>query len=291
MAKIAEPILEARAILGEGSLWDSEKNCLYWVDIVGRTVNSYDPVTGHNRVFHVSQDVGTVVPGKSGDLMIALRDGFARLEIESGEVVMVAEKKREGIRFNDGKCDPAGRFWAGTMADEMTEGAGALYCLDTDLTVRTMIDGVTISNGLVWTSDAKRLYYIDTPTCEVAAFDYDVDTGDITNRKTAIKVDKNLGLPDGMAIDEEDMVWVANWGGGKVTRWDPQTGKLLDLIEVPGASLVTSCAFGGPKLDDLFITSASVGLNDEQKKIQTLAGSIFRIKLNVKGVPAHPFGG
>ena len=291
MAKIAEPILEAQALLGEGSLWDSAKNCLYWVDIVGCKVNIYDPVTGRNRVFHVSQDVGTVVPAKSGGLMIALRDGFARLKIESGEVVMMAEKKREGIRFNDGKCDPAGRFWAGTMADEMTEGAGALYCLGADLTVRTMIERVTISNGLVWTSDAKRFYFIDTPTCEVAAFDYDVDTGDITNRKTAIKVDKNLGLPDGMAIDEEDMVWVAHWGGGKVTRWDPQTGKLLDLIEVPEASLVTSCAFGGPKLDDLFITSASVGLNDEQKKVQPLAGGIFRMKLNVKGVPAHPFDG
>jgi sugar lactone lactonase YvrE len=291
MAKIAEPILEAQALLGEGSLWDSAKNCLYWVDIVGRKVNIYDPVTGRNRVFHVSQDVGTVVPAKSGDLMIALRDGFARLKIESGEVVMMAEKKKEGIRFNDGKCDPAGRFWAGTMADEMTEGAGALYCLDSDLTVRSMIDQVTISNGLVWTSDAKRFYFIDTPTCEVAAFDYDVATGDITNRKTAIKVDKNLGLPDGMAIDEEDMVWVAHWGGGMVTRWDPQTGKLLDRINVPGANLVTSCAFGGPKLDDLFITSASVGLNDEQKKGQPLAGGIFRIKLNVKGVPAHPFDG
>lgn len=291
MAKIAEPILEPRAILGEGSLWDSEKNCLYWVDIVGRTVNIYNPATGRNRVLQVSQDVGTVVPCKSGDLMIAQRDGFARLQVESGKVVMVAEKKSEGIRFNDGKCDPAGRFWAGTMADDAAQGAGALYCLDADLTVRTMIDQVTISNGLVWTSDAKRFYFIDSPTYEVAAFDYDVDTGDIANRKTAIQIDKSLGLPDGMAIDEEDMVWIAHWGGGKVTRWDPQTGKLLDRINVPGASLVTSCAFGGPNLDDLFITSASVGLNDEQKKVQTLAGGIFRIKLNVKGVPAHPFGG
>jgi sugar lactone lactonase YvrE len=291
MAKIAEPILEAKALLGEGPLWDSEKNCLYWVDILGQKVNIYDPVTGHNRVFHVGQDVGTVVPAKSGDLMIALRDGFARLEIKSGKVVMVAEKKSEGTRFNDGKCDPAGRFWAGTQADEMTEGAGALYCLNADLTVRTLIDQVTISNGLVWTSDAKRFYYIDSPTYEVAAFDYDVDTGNIANRKMAIKIDQNLGMPDGMAIDEEDMVWVAHWGGGKVTRWDPQTGKLLDRIDVPGANLVTCCAFGGPNLDDLFITSASVGLNDEQKKIQTLAGSIFRIKLNVKGVPAYSFDG
>jgi sugar lactone lactonase YvrE len=291
MAKIAEPILEARALLGEGSLWDSAKKCLYWVDILGRTVNVFDPATGRNRTLHVSQDVGTVVPSKSGDLMIALRDGFARLEIESGAVVMMAEIKKEGIRFNDGKCDPAGRFWAGTVADDETQGAGALYCLDADLTVRTMIDHVTISNGLVWSSDAKRFYYIDTPTCEVAAFDYDVDSGNLANRKTAIKIDKSLGLPDGMAIDEEDMVWIAHWGGGQVTRWDPQTGKLLDRIDVPGAGLVTSCAFGGPGLDELFITSASVGLTDDQKKVQTLAGGIFRIKLNVKGVAAHPFDG
>lgn len=291
MAKIAEPILEARALLGEGSLWDSEKNCLYWVDILGRTVNIFDPAAGRNRVLQVNQDVGTVVPGKSGDLMIALRDGFARLQIESGAVVMVAENKRDGIRFNDGKCDPAGRFWAGTMADDEAQGAGALYCLDADLRVRTMLDRVTVSNGLVWTSDAKRFYYIDSPTYAVAAFDYDAETGEIANRKTAIQIDKRLGLPDGMAIDEEDMVWIAHWGGGQVTRWNPHTGKLLDRIDVPGAGLVTSCAFGGPGLDELFITSASVGLTDEQKKVQTLAGAIFRIKLNVKGVPAHPFDG
>ena len=204
---------------------------------------------------------------------------------------MVAEQKADGVRFNDGKCDPAGRFWAGTMAYDQTEGAAALYCLESDLTVRKMIDKVTISNGLVWTADAKYFYYIDTPTNEVSVFDYDVDTGDIANRKTAIKIEENLGHPDGMSIDEEDMVWIAHWGGGRVTRWNPKTGKLVETIKVPQASLVTSCALGGPNLDELFITTASVNLNAEQKKLQPLAGSIFWIQLDVKGVPAFRFKG
>ncbi|MBT8367455.1 MAG: SMP-30/gluconolactonase/LRE family protein [Deltaproteobacteria bacterium] len=291
MTKIAEPILAANAVLGEGSLWDHRRNWLYWVDIIDRKVNIYDPATGNNRVLKVAQDVGTVVSDTSGNLVLALRDGFARLDIKSGEIVMIAEQKVPGNRFNDGKCDPAGRFWAGTMAYDQNEGAAALYCLDTDLSVRRMIDNVTISNGLVWTSDMRCFYFIDTPTCEVAAFDYDVDSGNISNRKAVIKIDENLGYPDGMTIDEEDMVWIAHWGGGTVTRWNPRSGELLDTIKVPHASLVTSCAFGGPDLNELFITTATVDLNKEQRKLQTLAGSIFRIQLDVRGVPAFRFKG
>lgn len=291
MTKIAEPILEANAILGEGPLWDHQRNCLYWVDIPAGKVNIFDPATGTNNEFTVGQDVGTVVADTSGNLMLAVRDGFARLDIDSGEVVMVAEQKTEGVRFNDGKCDPAGRFWAGTMADDMTDGAGALYCLDSDLTVRRMIDNVTVSNGLVWTLDSKCFYYIDTPTREVAAFDYDIVTGNISNRKTAITVEEKLGFPDGMAIDEEDMVWIAHWGGGRVTRWNPKTGKLLETIQVPHTSLVTACAFGGPELNELFITTATVDLTEDQRRSQTLAGSIFHVQLDIKGVPAFCFKG
>jgi sugar lactone lactonase YvrE len=291
VTKIAEPILEANAVLGEGSLWDPRNNCLYWVDILDRMVNIYDPVTGTNRAIEVPQDVGTVVSDSAGNLMLALRDGFARLDIDTGDVVMVAEQKAEGIRFNDGKCDPAGRFWAGTMAYDMTDGAAALYCLDTNFTVRQMIDDVTISNGLVWTSDARDFYYIDTPTFEVAAFDYDIDTGNISNRRVVIKFDQSMGRPDGMTIDEEDMVWIAHWDGGRVTRWDPKTGKMLETIEVPGARLVTSCAMGGPDLNELYITTASVDLNEEKRKSQPLAGSLFRVQVDVKGVPAFCFKG
>jgi sugar lactone lactonase YvrE len=212
MTKIAEPILEANAVLGEGSLWDHQLNCLYWVDIPEGKVNIYDPATGANSVFTVAQDVGTVVTDTTGNLMLALRDGFGRLDIVS-------------------------------------------------------------------------------PTRQVAAFDYDIDSGNISNRKAAIKIEEKLGFPDGMAIDEADMVWIAHWGGGKVTRWNPKTGKLLETIKVPHANLVTSCAFGGPNLNELFITTATVDLNEEQKRSQTLAGSLFRVQLDVKGVPAFRFKG
>jgi sugar lactone lactonase YvrE len=154
-----------------------------------------------------------------------------------------------------------------------------------------MLDSVTISNGLVWTSDSSNFYYIDTPTGRVDAYDYDHESGNISNCRTAVKIPDGQGGPDGMTIDSEDMVWVAHWGGSCVTRWNPLTGELLETVEVPGAKQITSCALGGPDLDDLYITSASIGLNDEGLEEQPNAGNLFRLKVNARGVPACGFKG
>lgn len=288
-----EPVVEARALLGEGAIWDSRKNLLYWVDIMQGLVHTYNPVNGQNSTIEVGQYVGTVVPRHNAELMLALKNGFASLNPSTGKVTMIInpEAHLPGNRFNDGKCDPAGRFWAGTMSLNQEKGAASLYCLHTDLTVQKMIDNVTISNGLVWSSDYKTFYYIDTPTSEVAAYDYDMETGKISNRRVAITVPKVEGSPDGMAIDAEDKLWIAHYGGSQVVRWNPQTGKKMQSIKLP-VSQPTSCAFGSEHLNDLYITTCRENMKEDKLQDEPLSGALFRVSgMPVKGVISYVFKG
>ena len=280
----AELILDAKTMLGEGSLWSPEKQALYWVDILGRKVMLFDPVSRENRVYETPSDVGTVVQANSGDLLLALTDGFYRLNPQSGQVSMVAEQKGLGLRFNDGKCDPAGRFWAGTMAHDCTPNAGALYCMDADYSVRRMVNGVTISNGIVWNKAKDTMYYVDSPTFRVDAFDYELATGNISNRRTAVSVPDEIGLPDGMTIDDQDNLWVAHYGAGHVTSWDPVAGTLLGRVEIPGGNLVTSCAFGGEQMKELFITTASC-----REDAGPRGGGLFWVQLETSGPAPNKF--
>lgn len=289
----AEPIGKQKAKLGEGAFWHVPDQCLYWVDILGQKVFVYDPETGKNRTIPVGSDVGTIVPRKSGGAIIAVKDGFASLDLKTGAVKTLASIEADipTNRFNDGKCDPAGRFWAGSMAYDMAKGAGALYRMDADLSVHKMIPNVSCSNGLVWTKDRTRFYYIDSVALCLVAYDYDDATGRIENPRKVVTVPPNDGLLDGMAIDANDNVWVAMWQKGEVRCWDPRTGKRLQTIEVPGAKLSTSCSFGGPDLKRLYITSASCDLTAAEKAAQPLAGSLFCVDLDVKGVPGSEFAG
>ena len=182
-----------------------------------------------------------------------------------------------GNRFNDGKCDPAGRFWAGTMSISNMPCAGSLYVLEKDGTVKTKITGVTCSNGMAWSPDDKTLYYIDTPTRQVVAYKYDTKNGDITDGRVAISIPEEKGSPDGMTIDTEGMLWIALWDGWKVIRYNPYTSEQLYEVTLP-VSRVTSCVFGGDDMDDLYITSAREGLSDSDLKEQPLAGSLFVIR-------------
>jgi sugar lactone lactonase YvrE len=195
-----------------------------------------------------------------------------------------------GNRFNDGKCDPAGRFLAGTMDDAEVEASGSLYSLALDGTVKTLLTGLRISNGLAWSPDHRTFYHIDTPTHLVTAYDYDLATGDIANPHTAITVSSELGWPDGMTSDMEGMLWVAMWGGAKLTRWNPVTGQLLENISFPALN-VSSCAFGGSDLTDLYVTSARKGMSAEELEQYPLSGGLFRIKTNIQGMPTFTFGG
>lgn len=292
MTKQAELLCEVNAQLGEGPLWDERNSVLYWVDINGHTLNRFDPETGKNTAYDLGQPVSTVVLRESGGLLVTLRDGFASYDENTDTLAPIIdpESDKPDNRFNDGKCDPAGRFWAGTMHKSATGYTGALYRLDTDLSAHLMVTDVGISNGICWSADNQTMYYIDTPTRQVFAFDYDIETGNIDNRRSIITVPEANGSPDGMAIDSEGMLWVAHWNGWSVNRWNPNTGEHLQTIKVP-ASQVTACAFVGDQLDTLYITTARTGLSDEQLKEQPHAGSLFVAKVDVTGTTTYRFKG
>jgi sugar lactone lactonase YvrE len=287
-----EPVvaLDARAELGEGPVWDDRRACLFWVDIMRGRVHQFDPASGSDREVDVGQPVGAVRPTLGDDLVLAVRDGFARLDLLTGVARMIAavDADHPERRMNDGGCDAQGRFWAGTMALDERPGAGALYRLDPDLRVRTMIAGVTISNGIDWTDDGRTMYYVDTGSGCVDRFDVEPASGEIGGRRTFVRVPAAAGSPDGLAIDSTGGVWVALWGGGAVHRYSP-TGTLEQVVRLP-VTHPTACAFGGPDFRDLYITSATIALTPAARTAQPHAGAIFRCQPGVAGRPSHRFG-
>lgn len=291
MNPIVELALDAKAVVGEGVCWDADRRLLYWVDILAKQVHLFDPAKNRNRCIQLDQFIGAAVPTVDGDLMLAAQNGFFRLNPETEELTPVCDPEPHlpDNRFNDGKCDPAGRFWAGTMQMEGKDAAGSLYRLDSDLSVHKLFDSIGISNGLAWSIDEKTLYFIDTKRPEVAAFDYDVRTGDIAHRRTVIRFNPDYSHPDGMTIDEEGMLWIAFFGGGCIARWNPASGERLSRIDFP-VTLTTNCTFGGPELDTLYVSSCTHSLTPAELARQPLAGGLFRVKPGVRGIQAKPFG-
>jgi len=193
------------------------------------------------------------------------------------------------MRYNDGKCDPAGRLWVGSMGMEPPNRYKAsLYRLDQDLSITRILDSITVSNGICWSLDKTKMYYIDTPTGKVKVFDYDDQTGGISNGRTAVEIPDGMGGPDGMTIDSEGHLWVCLWGGSCVGCFDPETGELLKRINIP-AKNITSCAFGGKDLQTLFVTSANTGMSPEDAEKYPHAGGLFAVEMDVKGVPTFFF--
>ena len=273
------PVLKHKCVLGEGPLWDSKRTTICWLDIVEGIIHQYNINSRQHRTIHVGQMIGCICLSSDGNFIAGLKNGIAKIDRETGQLEMMAhpEKHLPGNRFNDGRCDPAGRFWAGTMAISEEEGAGNLYMMDHEGVVSKKIEGVTISNGLAWSPDYRTLYYIDTPTQQVVAFNYDISSGKISGKHVVINIPDDQGWPDGMTIDIEGMLWIAHWGGWQVSRWDPNTGQQLLRIPLP-VSKVTSCTFGGEALDDLYITSASIDLSEKENTEQPLAGCLFVIR-------------
>ncbi len=288
----AELIIDAKAKLGEGAYWDDQAGVLYWVDIEGRQLRVYDPRTQSERVDATSDRVGTVVPRASGGVVMAVGRGAVIVDEPGGaeQALCTFDEEPADSRMNDGKCDPNGRLWVGSISTKGVKEGSALYRVEADGSHRQMLTGITVSNGIVWTADERTMYYIDTPTRAVQGFDYDRATGDITKRRVAFEVPDGMGFPDGMTIDSEGMLWIAMWGGSAARRFDPSTGEVLESIELP-ASNVTSCALGGVDLRDLYITTASVGLNEAQRASQPTAGGLFHARVDVPGVPQHRFAG
>ena len=294
MADRVDLVLDAKARLGEGAVWDAARQVLYWVDIEGQEVHVFDPGTGRDRGIAVGDSVGTVVPRARGGVALTLGRTFAALDLETAAISILAEPEEEKIPprqplqrrqvrsawpvlgGDDGRVGVAGsgRPLPARRRPPCAPDAGRRVDLQRDRLERGRRSDV----------------FIDTPTREVAVFDYDDATGAIANRRIAVRFPDGHGWPDGMATDAEGQLWVAEWDGGCVSCWDPESGRLVRRIELPVAR-VTSCAFGGSRLDELFVTTAWSRLDYAARRAQPAAGGLFRLDPGVRGTPTFTFAG
>ena len=284
----AECVFHNKAVLGEGALWSQREQRLFWIDIERHKVFRFEPGSRENAEVDVGQQVGTVTEQVGGGLIAALNDGVYQLDFATGALEKWCDpmEGEESNRLNDGKNGPDGRLYVGAMGPE---GEQSLFRVERNGREWAAIaSGITCSNGLCWSADAKTLYYIDSPTRKVVAYDFNPIAGTIGGERTAVDVGGENCVPDGMTIDAEGMLWVAFWEGGCVRRFDPSNGQELTRVRLP-VSRVTSCAFGGAKLDRLYITTASVGFEAQDWEREPLAGGIFVCEPGVVGVPAHLF--
>lgn len=281
---IPEPISSHVSIWGEGPIWHHGR--LLYVDIEAHLIIAYTPATGGEKIWDVGQRVGTVVPRAAGGLLWAGDNGFFFLDEATGLSTPIADPEPDmpDNRFNDGKCDPAGRLWAGTICLKKRPEA-SLYCLHTNLTVEKKFSPVTNSNGIIWSGDGRTMFYIDTPSKKIRAFDFDTATSAIQGERVLWDIQAEASVPDGMTIDSEGRLWIAFCHGGKVVCFDPATRQVMQQIDFPCIE-TTACAFGGPDLRDLYITTGiKPGLQEP------LAGRLFVCRPGAQGVPAQPFLG
>ena len=287
-----EIIRAAGALLGEGPAWDARSESLYWVDILGKRVHFHrDHEHGHIQLEAMP---GCLAPCKDGGLVLALSASggdscFAHLETASGRLTaLAAVEEPPSNRFNDGKCDPRGRFLAGTMDRDEKAASGSLYSFDGKRTTR-LLAGLRISNGLAWSPDFRTMYHIDTPAREIRAYAYDPETGQMHDPRVVIAVPAPMGWPDGMTSDTEGNLWIAMWDGAQVTRWDPRRGELIESIPLPARN-VTSAVFGGRDMNELYITSARTGLDAAGLANYKSSGHLMRVRTGVTGMPTFEFG-
>jgi sugar lactone lactonase YvrE len=281
MAPELDVVVREPATLAEGPLWDAGRDCLWWVDIDAGRLHRFDPADGTDEVTEVGVAVGAVALREDGGLILAAGLGFATYD---GELSWLGTVDR-GVRMNDGKCDPAGRFLAGTMVDESHSGSAAFYRLDRGR-ISLLFGDVTISNGLGWSPDGETLYYIDTPRNAVWAFDYDVASGAVSRQRTFVDLRDYVGRPDGMAVAADGAIWVAMSRGGAAVHEFTPDGRPGRVVSIP-TPFVTSVAFGGADRSDLYITTARRALSGEP---DPLAGCVFRARgLDTAGLPVAPY--
>ncbi|HBY07038.1 MAG TPA: gluconolactonase [Chloroflexi bacterium] len=276
--------------LGEGPVWVPEEQALYWIDIQRPALQRWHPQSAEYRFWQLPSEIGSFALRKQGGAVLALRTGFAYLDLETAAITPLADPEADlpFTRFNDGKCDRRGRFWAGTMDEEIPNTRGALYRLDPGGAYLTMQEGIGISNGLGWSPDNRTMYYTDSIKHQIYAYDFDLESGTIRNRRVFAETPEAY-VPDGLAVDAEGYIWSAKWDGWKVVRYAPDGS--VDL-EVPlPVQRPTSCAFGGPDLKHLYITSARVDLSAKELAEQPQAGSIFVVKTTTQGLPEPRFQG
>lgn len=280
----------AAALLGEGAMWDEREGAVYWVDIKAPAVYRYIPSSGEKRSWKMPEMIGCIARRESGGFVAALKSGFAFLDLDSGDVEPIGnpEPALPGNRFNDGNCDALGRFWAGSMDDELQRPTGWLYRLDGRRRWVRTDGGYVCTNGPAFAGDGRTMYHTDTLGRAIYAFDLDAQ-GLPVRKRPHIRFVESDGYPDGMTVDADGRLWVAHWGGWRVTRFRDD-GSVERAIRLPVAQ-VTRPAFGGPDLSTLFITTASIGLTAEARAQQPLAGGLFACETGVHGLPARRFAG
>lgn len=285
----ATPVVECQNTLGEGPLWHSQHQMLYWVDIEQKVLHGFEPHTQRHRKWVLQRRIGTVVRALNGNLIIGLQGEVAQFDPRTGEVktLLELEPNLPENRCNDGKCDPVGRLWVGTMQLDTKPKMGSLYCIDKNLQIQTVISGLTIANGMGWSPEGDSMYFIDSADYSVRRYSFSRGTTILQNEKVILRFENEL--PDGMCVDTKGMLWIGFWGGSRVGCYDPATGRHLLDVEVP-APHVTSCCFGGKDLRTLFITTARQGLSDEQLGRFPLSGSLFSCTPGGQGLEAHTFG-
>jgi sugar lactone lactonase YvrE len=287
-----ERVLAVTNRLGEGPVWSPGEGKLYWIDIEDKQVWSFQPSTGKGEAFDVEVPITALSLRAQGGFVVATVKGLAFWDTQPPgfEFVGDPESDRPSNRFNDGAVDRQGRFWAGTLNQVQFDAPdGSLYRLDPDRSIHRMEMGIAESNGIGWSPDNKTMYLTETMRHTIWAYDFDPTSGTIGNRRPFAQVSEQNIYPDGLTVDSEGFVWSARWGGWNVTRYDP-AGKVERVIRLP-AQQVTSCAFGGENLDELYITTAWSGLSEEDRRKQPAAGGLFRVHVGVKGLREPKFGG
>ena len=290
-ADAAECVVASSAYLGEGPYWSSAEQRLYWVDMLAPALHISDVAAGTTQEQPCSELISTILPRQRGGFVAATQSGIKAMDVATGHSTLLINPESDlpGNRLNDAKCDSRGRLWVGSLAIDTSPGKGRLYRLDAEGSVAIMESGIHVSNGMGWSADDKTFYFVDSGIATIWAYDFDVESGNIANRRPFVVVPKDQGNPDGLAVDIAGNVWVAHWDGWRVTRYAPD-GRIDLVISLP-VPRPTSCAFGGADGKTLYVTSARIRLSASQLAEAPLSGSVFSIATDCPGVPQHAFAG
>lgn len=277
--------------LAEGPVWDAVTNTLIFVDCNLGRIHRFDPLQDQLSGIDVGRTIGVAIPRSQGGFVVSSVDGLLSVSGAGDDISLLVPVETDLAinRMNDGKCDAKGRLWSGTFSTRFEHGAGTLYRVDPDLCLTPAFSGIRVSNGLAWSPDNRLLYFNDTLARGIDVFDYDLQQGQISNHRRFVDIDRDEGLPDGMAVDSEGCLWVALFNGGQIRRYSPQ-GQWIGVVSLPCAR-VTSCNFGGAFLDDLYITTADFKLHEDGNPREPQAGYVYRCRPGVKGLPSIPFAG
>lgn len=288
----AEMVLRQNALLGECPVWDERQNHLYWVDILSGNLFRYEPRQGKNFAYDIGEHIGSFALREKEGAVLALKSGFAYFDFQSNRVeqIMNPESHLSNHRFNDGKCDPAGRFWAGTLSYDVAEGAGSLYMLNPGNQIETKLKDLTIPNGMAWDTGRNAFYFIDSPDRKIYRFEFNHSSGEIANRSVLFEFPSSGSLPDGMTIDSDGHLWVALYNGYKVVRINPDSAEIVFEVNLP-VPKVTSCTFGGRNLNELYITTAREHMTENEIANAPLSGALFKAVLPFRGIKTHRFKG